>query len=85
MAGPKIAIEPNQEATLHDVQPLVIQVAVLPTSEPNVVALEPRIADRHGGTFSTITRNNSRHQPPARLIIKDADGKQIADATLEYG
>jgi hypothetical protein len=84
-AGPKIAIEPNQEATLSDVQPLAIQVAVLPTSEPNTIGLEPRITDRHGGTFSTITRNNSRHQPPARLVIKDSDGKQIADAALEYG
>jgi hypothetical protein len=85
MAGPKITVEPNQEATLGGVLPLIIRVAVLPTSEPNVVALEPRIMDRHGGSFSTLRRNNARHEPPARSVIKDSDGKQIADATLEYG
>ena len=69
----------------RDVQPLTIQVAVLPTSEPDTVELEPRITDRHGGAFSTLTKNNSRRQPPARLIIEDNDGKQVADTALEYG
>jgi hypothetical protein len=83
--GPKIAIEPNQEAALDEVQPLTIQVAALPTSEANALELEPRIVDRHGGSFSTLRKNSERHEPPARLVIKDSDGKQIADAALEYG
>jgi hypothetical protein len=84
-AGPKVIIEPNQEVSLADVQPLTIQVAVLPTAEAGTIELEPRIVDRHGGSFSTLRRNTERHQPPARLVIKDSDGKQIADAALEYG
>jgi hypothetical protein len=84
-AGPQLAIEPNQEASLGDTLPLAIQIAVLPTADPNVINLEPRITDAYGGTFSTLTNNGNRHQPPARLIIKDSDGKQTADAALEYG
>ncbi len=84
-AGPKAVIEPNQEVTLDDVQTLMIQVAVLPAAEANVINLEPRITDRYGGTFSTLTQNGGRHQPPARLVIRDSDGKQIADAALKYG
>ena len=84
-AGPKITIEPNREAMLNDVQPLTIQVAVLPASEANTIDLEPRIVDRYGGSFSTLRKDNQRHEPPARLVIKDFDGKQIADAALEYG
>jgi hypothetical protein len=84
-AGPQIVIEPNQQAALADVQPLTIQVAVLPTSETNLIELEPRIVDRHGGTFGTLRKDTERHQPPARLVIKDRNGKQIADAALEYG
>jgi hypothetical protein len=84
-AGPQLAIEPNQEASLGDTLPLAIQVAVLPTAEANTIELEPRIVDRHGGSFSTLRKDNERHQPPARLVIKDSDGKQIADAALEYG
>ena len=84
-AGPRIAVEPNQETVIDDVQPLTIQVAVLPTSEPNTIELEPRIVDRHGGTFSTLRRDNTADRPPAYLAIKDADGKRVADANLEYG
>jgi hypothetical protein len=84
-SGPTITIEPDQETTFADVLPLMIQVAVLPTSEPNIVELELRIVDRHGGSFGTLRRNSSRHQPPARLVIKDADGRQVVEAALEYG
>jgi len=67
------------------VLPLTIQVGVRPTSEPGVLELEPRIVDAFGGSFSTLRRNNNRHEPPAKLRIKDADGRQIAEANLEYG
>jgi hypothetical protein len=83
--GPKIAIDPNRIVTFRDVQPLRIEVAVLPASEPNAIELEPRITDRYGGVFSTLTNRGSRHQPPARLIINDADGKEIVEADLKYG
>jgi len=84
-AGPTISIDPNTAITFRDVQPLTIQIAVLPTSEPNAIELEPRITDRHGGTFGTLTKNYSRHQPPAHLVIKDTDGRQVAELALEYG
>lgn len=84
-AGPEIAIGANQETTLGDVLPRMIQVAVLTTSDPGTIELEPRILDAHGGTFSTLRKDNSRHQPPAHLVIKDAEGRQIAKAALEYG
>ncbi len=83
--GPSLSITADQETTLSDVAPLTIRVAVLPTSETGVIELEPRITDRHGGSFSTLRKNGNRHEPPARLVIKDADGKQIAEAALEYG
>lgn len=83
--GPKIVVEPNQEAALPDVLPLTIQVAITPGPEPNVVELLPQITNRYGGSFSTLRKDRSRHEPPARLVIKDAEGKQIAEATLEYG
>jgi hypothetical protein len=84
-AGPKVSIAPNQQSTLGDVLPLAIQVAVLPTADPNVIDLEPRIVDRHGGTFSTLRQNNGRHEPPASLVIKDAEGKTVVEADLKYG
>ena len=84
-AGPKITVEPNLEATLDEVPALTIQVAVLPTAEANRIELEPRIVDRDGGSFTTLEKGSEHHRPPARLLIKDNDGKQVADATLEYG
>ncbi|MBP7052545.1 MAG: hypothetical protein KBE65_16145 [Phycisphaerae bacterium] len=84
-AGPQVAIEPNHAATLASVLPLTIRVDVRQTSEPAVIELEPQIVDAFGGSFSTLRRNNSRHEPPAKLLVKDADGKQIAEANLEYG
>jgi hypothetical protein len=84
-AGPQVAIEPNQEATLAGVLPLTVQVDVRPAGEAGLVELEPQITDSHGGSFSTLRRNNSRHEPPAKLLIKDADGKPVAEANLEYG
>jgi len=84
-AGPQLAIEPDQEASLGDTLPLAIQVAVLPTADPNAINLEPRIMDSYGGTFSTLTQNGNRHQPPASLVIKDVEGKQVVQADLKYG
>lgn len=84
-AGPTIVVEPNQEASLPDVLPLTIQVAVTPGPEPGVIELLPQITDRHGGSFNTIRKGNERHEPAAHLVIKDAEGKQIAEAALEYG
>jgi len=83
--GPKLSIEPNQQAALIDVLPLTIQVAVLPASVPDVIDLEPRIMDRYGGSFSTLRQNNGRYEPPACLIIKDAEGNQVVQADLKYG
>lgn len=83
--GPTVAIEPNQETTLADGLPVTIQVAVTPGPEAGVIELLPQITDRHGGSFSTIRKDNQRHEPPAHLVIKDAQGKQIAEAALEYG
>jgi hypothetical protein len=82
---PKLVVDPNREAALGDILPLTIQVAILPGSDPDTVQLEPRITDSHGGTFSTLRRGNSRHEPPAYLVIKDAEGKQVAKADLGYG
>ncbi len=84
-AGPQVAIDANQEATLASVLPLTIRVDVRQTSEPGVIELEPQIVDALGGSFSTLRRNNARHEPPAKLLVKDADGRQIAEANLEYG
>lgn len=84
-AGPRLPIEPNQQAALADVLPLTIQVAVLPTSEPDVIDLEPRIMDRYGGIFSTLRQNNGRYEPRACLIIKDAGDNQVVQADLKYG
>jgi len=84
-AGPQIEIETDQEATLASELSLTIRVDVRQTSEPGVIELEPRIVDAFGGSFSTLRRNNNRHEPPAKLRIKDADGRQIAEANLEYG
>ena len=84
-AGPKIVIEPNQTTMLPDFLPLTVAVDVLSTFEPNTIELQPRIADAWGGTYSTLRRNDSRHEPPAHLAVKDADGKVVAEAKLEYG
>ncbi len=83
--GPQLAVEPNRQAMLEEVLPLTIRVAVLPTSEPGVVELEPRIVDRCGGTFGTIRQNSGRYEPPASLVIKDAAGKTVVEADLKYG
>jgi len=84
--GPQVVVETSQETTLSGgMLPFAIQVDVRPTGEAGVVELEPRIADGHGGVFSTVRKNSSRYEPPARLAIKDGDGKLIADAALEYG
>ncbi len=84
--GPQVVVKTSQETTLSGgTLPFTIQVDVRPTGEAGVVELEPRMADGHGGLFSTVRKNGSRYQPAARLAIKDGDGKRIAEAALEYG
>jgi len=83
-AGPQVTILPGIETQLPHVLPLTVRVAAA-AGDGDVVRLQVSIVDAHGGTFSTLRKNRSRHEPPASVLIKDADGDTIAEAKLEYG
>jgi len=84
-AGPKVTILPGVEAQLPRILPLSVRVDLAAADEGDVVRLEPSIVDAHGGTFSTLRKSRSRHEPPASLLIKDADGDIVVETKLEYG